>query len=148
MVIWVSHAESYHTRSNRTLLARVLLPYSVDITLCIYFFSSITGGFPQQGSRPTCDCISDPRLIPAVSWGHPTYIMRAAARGSAHIRKMRNYTTKDPGLLSHTAPHAHDACPLDLTLRVVRFPAPRTPHTQTTLVSRIDARNQRSPGAL
>ena len=32
----------------------------------------------------------------------------------------------DPGPLSHTAPHAHDARPLDLTLRVVRFSAPCT----------------------
>ena len=41
------------------------------------FFSSIKGGFPQLGPRPTCDCISGPRLIPAVSWCHPAYIMRA-----------------------------------------------------------------------
>ena len=50
---------------------------------------------------------------------------RNAARGSTHIRKMRNHTTIDPGPLGHTEPH--DARPLDLTLRVVRFPAPRTP---------------------
>ena len=42
-----------------------------------YFFLSMKGDFPQQGPRPTCDCISGPRLIPAVSWDYPTYIMRA-----------------------------------------------------------------------
>ena len=69
---------------------------------------------------------------------------RTAARGSTHMRKRRNHTTINPRPLSHTEPHAHDARPLNLTLRVVRFPAPRTLHTQTTLVSQIDARNQRS----
>ena len=68
---------------------------------------------------------------------------RTAARGSAHIRKMHSDITMDPGPLSHTSPHAHDARPLDLTLRMVRFPALPTPHTQTTLVCRIDAGNQR-----
>ena len=52
-----------------------------------------------------------------------------------------------PASLSSPAQHAHGAGPLDVSLRVVRFPAPRTPHTQTALVSRFDARNQRSPGA-
>ena len=106
------------------------------------FFSIIKGGFPQQGPRATCDCISGPRLIPAVSWGHPAYIMRALR--SAHIRKMRNHTTMNPGALSHTAPHAHDGRSLDLTLRVLRFPAPRTPHIQTTLVSRIGQKPEQS----
>ena len=72
---------------------------------------------------------------------------RTAACGSTHIRKMRNHTI-DPGPLSHTEQHAHDARPLDLALRVVRFSAPRTAHAQTTLVSQIDTRNQRSPSAL
>ena len=44
---------------------------------------------------------------------------RTAARGSTHIRKMRNHTTIDPGPMSHTEPH--DARPLDLTLRVVHI---------------------------
>ena len=47
------------------------------IPLCVFHQLSIKGGFPQQGPRPTCNCISGPRLIPAVSWGHPAYIMRA-----------------------------------------------------------------------
>ena len=47
---------------------------------CMFFFSSIKGGFPQQGPRPAYDCISGPRLIPAVLWGHPAYIMRALPR--------------------------------------------------------------------
>ena len=94
------------------------------------FLSSIKGGFSQQGPRSTSDCISGTRLIPAVSWGHPAHIMRAMPHVGCpyqEIRKMHNHTTMDPGPLSHTASHAHDACLLDLTLRVVRFPAPRTP---------------------
>ena len=59
-----------------------------------------------------------------------------------------HHTTMDPASLSPPEPHAHGASPLDVNLRVVRFPAPRTPHAQTALVSRFDARNQRSPGAL
>ena len=70
-----------------------------------------------------------------------THHARTAACGSTYIKKMRNHTTIDPGPPSHTEPHAHDVRPLDLTLRVVRFPAPRTPRTQTTLVFRNDARN-------
>ena len=31
---------------------------------------------------------------------------------------MHNHTTMDPGLLSHTASHAHDACPLDLKIKI------------------------------
>ena len=53
----------------------------MKITTIIYdiFFRQlrVVNGFPHQGARPTCDCISGPRLIPAVSWGHPAYIMRA-----------------------------------------------------------------------
>ena len=88
------------------------------------FFSSIKGGFQQQSPRPTCDCISGPRLIPAVLWSHPAYIMRALPHVGLpyqEIRKMHNHTTMDPGPLWHTAPHAHDARPLDLTLRVGGF---------------------------
>ena len=57
---------------------------------------------------------------------------RTPSHRSTHIREMR--ATTPPWILglSHLAPHAHDACPLDLTLRVVRSPAPRTPHTQKT----------------
>ena len=59
----------------------------------------------------------------------------------------RHLTTMNPGPLSHPAPHAHDERPLDLALRVVRFPAPLTSHTQTTLASRIYTRNWRIIGA-
>ena len=48
---------------------------------------------------------------------------RIAARGSTHKEDARNHTTIDPGPLRHTEPHAHDARPLGLALRVVRFPA-------------------------
>ena len=99
---------------------------------CSSILSSIKGGFPQQGPRPTCecDCISGPRLIPAVSWGHPAHIMRALPHVGLPIS--RNQEDAQPHHHGSWAsePHSiatHDACPLDLTLRVVRFPPPHTP---------------------
>ena len=86
---------------------------------------SIKGGFPQQGPRPTCDCISGPRLIPAVSWGQPAYIMRALRHVGLPISG--RCATTPPLILGlgaartrstpfGLAPHAHKARPLDLSL--------------------------------
>ena len=108
-------------------------------------FHQLKGGFPQQVPRPTCDCISDLRRISAVSWGHPAYIMRALPHVGLPISG-RCAPSHHYGSWASELPSA--ARPLDLTLRAVRFPAPCTPHNQTTLISRIDARNPRSPGAL
>ena len=118
-------------------------------TINNFFFFHRLGWFPIQGLRPTCYCISGPsRRIPAVGvtrhtpWAHcRTWVYPYQGNASHH-------TTMDPASLSPPATHAHGARPLDVNLRVVRFPAPRTPHTQTAPVSRPDTKNQRSPGAL
>ena len=88
----------------------------------LLFLSSIKGDFPQQGLRPTCDCISGPRLIPAV-YGVTRHTSCAHCRmWACPYQEDAQPHHHGPGPLSHTASHAHDAFPLDLTLRVVRFP--------------------------
>ena len=74
---------------------------------------------------------------------------RTAARGSTPIREMR--ATTPPWILGLWVTQHRTRTPFGFNvkaLRVIRFSAPRTPYTQTTLISRIDARNPRSPGAL
>ena len=115
----------------------------------IFFFHRL-GWFPIQGLRPTCYCISGLRKIPAVGVTRHTPCAHCRTWVYPYQGDASHQTTMDPASLSPPEPYvyAHGARPLDVNLRVVRFPAPRTPHTQTALVSRFDARNQRSPGAL
>ena len=87
-----------------------------------FFFYQLKGGFAQQGPRPTCDC-----RVFLVQDKFLQFCRVTRHTSCAHC------CTMDPGPLSHPALHAHSARPLDLTLRVVRFSASRTPHTQTTL---------------
>ena len=77
------------------------------------------------------------------------YIMRALPHVSHPYKgDARHHITMNSGPLSYPAPHAHVARLLDLTLRLVRFLAPRIPLTAASFQNcRIDARNQRSPGA-
>ena len=104
------------------------------------------GWFPIQGPRPTCYCISGPRRIPAVGVTRHTPCVHCRRWVYPYQGDASHHTTMDSASLSPPAPHG--ARPLDVSLRVVRFPASRTPHAQTAPVSRFDARNQRSPGAL
>ena len=92
------------------------------------------------------------------SWGHPAYTMRALpyvglpiSGGCEPPHHHGSCVSESPSTARAwrtRMAHAHGARPLDVNLRVVRFPAPRTLHTQAALVSRFDAKNQRSPGAL
>ena len=69
---------------------------------------------------------------------------RTAAHDSTHIREMRATTPPwIPGLwvIEHRTPFGPNVRGSEVT-------APRTRHTQTTLVSKIEARIQHSPGAL
>ena len=105
-----------------------------------YFF-----WFPTTGLRPTFDCISSPRRISAVSWAHPAYIMRALPHVSLPISwrcaspHHHGFWASEPSSTARARPTL-----FGLNAKVVRFPIPRTPHTQTTLVSKIEARNQKT----
>ena len=89
-----------------------------------YIFLSIKGWFPTTGPRPAGDCISGPRKIPAVLWGHSTYIMRALPHVGLPISG-RCASPHHHGPLTPPAPH--DARPLNLTLKVVGLPATALP---------------------
>ena len=52
---------------------------------------------------------------------------RTAARGSAYITKIHNHTTIDPGPLSHTASHEHDARPFGLNVKGGEASSPAHP---------------------
>ena len=83
--------------------------------------------------------------VDSCSWGHPTYTIHALSYVGLPISGGCVPPHHHGSSLSLPAPHG--ARPLDLSLRVVRFPAARTLHTQTAPASRHDTRNQHSPGA-
>ena len=113
------------------------------------FLLSINGSFPQQGPRPTCDCISGPRLIPAVSWGYPAYIMRALLHvglpisGNQEDAQSHHHGSSEPTRIARAR-----RMPFGLNVKGGEVSSPTHPAHLDYSSSRIDARNQRSPGAL
>ena len=96
------------------------------------FFSSIKDGFPQQSPRPACDCISGPRLIPAVPWGHPAYIMRALPHAGLPISG--NQEDAQPHHHGSWASEPHSIArarhmPFGLNVKGGEVSSPTHPHT-------------------
>ena len=96
--------------------------YNIKSMFFFFFFHRLEW-FPIQGLRPTCYCI--PRRIPAVGVIRHTPCAHCRTWVYPYQGDASHHTTMDPASLSSPAPHAHGARPLDVNLRVVRFPAPR-----------------------
>ena len=134
-----NHPSTFHLRNHINMTISLLLLRSK--TCQLFLGSSLryckhkNYSFSQQGPRSTGDCISGPRQIPVVLWGRSAYIMRALPQWVYHTSG-RCAPPHHHGSWVSELPSTARARPLDLTLRVVRFPAPGTPHTQKPEQSR------------
>ena len=116
------------------------------------FFYQLKSGFPQHGLRRIHATVSRPKADSAVlwvtrhtscahfrTWGPPIsgrcapphhHASWASELPSTARARRTPFEFNVKG--SEVSSPKHDARPLDLTLRVVRFPAPSTPHSGRT----------------